>query len=98
MKAKCTRGFGRVEDPQTGEEITVEGVFDVSETVFERLDDAYPGMERVNDRDEAGATDTEDTDTAEEHSSETETFRCGVNDCSREVDNPDATCWQHDSE
>jgi len=24
------------------------------------------------------------------------TFRCGVNDCSREVDDPDATCWQHE--
>jgi len=23
------------------------------------------------------------------------TFRCGVNDCSREVDDKDATCWQH---
>jgi hypothetical protein len=23
------------------------------------------------------------------------TFRCGVNDCSREVDSKDATCWQH---
>lgn len=25
-----------------------------------------------------------------------DTFYCGVNDCSRTVDSPDATCWQHD--
>lgn len=23
------------------------------------------------------------------------TFHCGVNDCSREVESEDATCWQH---
>jgi len=27
---------------------------------------------------------------------EPETFRCGVNDCSREVDSPEDTCWQHE--
>lgn len=26
---------------------------------------------------------------------EAETFRCGINDCSREVDSPEDTCWQH---
>jgi hypothetical protein len=26
----------------------------------------------------------------------TDTYNCGVNGCSREVDAPDATCWQHD--
>lgn len=25
-------------------------------------------------------------------------YRCGVNDCSREVDGPDDTCWQHTDE
>jgi len=27
--------------------------------------------------------------------SEAETYHCGVNGCSREVDSEDATCWQH---
>lgn len=60
MKAKCTRGFGIVEDPQTGEEINVEGIFEVSEAVFKRLDDAYPGMETVDSTDETTDSDTDD--------------------------------------
>lgn len=27
--------------------------------------------------------------------SDAETYRCGVNDCRREVEGPDAVCWQH---
>jgi len=84
MKAKCTRGFGKVEDPKTGEEINVESEFEVSKAVFDRLQDAYPGFEAVS------SDETSDTEQAE-----AQTFRCGVNDCSREVDSASATCWQH---
>ena len=85
MKAKCTRGFGKVEDPATGETINVESEFEVSKAVFDRLQDEYPGFEAVS------SDETSDTDQAE-----TETFRCGVNGCSREVDSESATCWQHE--
>jgi hypothetical protein len=95
MKVRCTRGFGKVTDPETGEEINVEDTFEVSEAVFERLDDAYPGMEVVNGGSETGDESADTSDTTEEQSAEAETFRCGINDCSREVDNPEATCWQH---
>jgi hypothetical protein len=89
MKGKCTRGFGKVEDPKTGEEINVESEFEVSKAVFDRLQDAYPGFEAVS------SDETSDTNQAE-----TKTFRCGVEKsdgepCGREVDSPDAVCWQH---
>jgi len=89
MKAKCTRGFGKVEDPETGEEYNVESEFEVSRAVFNRLQDAYPGFEAVSS-DETSHTEPP----------ETETFRCGVaksdgSPCSREVDGPEQTCWQH---
>jgi len=87
MKGKCTRGFGKVEDPQTGETINVESEFEVSKAVFDRLQDAYPGFEAVS------SDETSDTEQAE-----TETFQCGVNDCSRKVDSESAKCWQHSGE
>lgn len=86
MKGRCTRGFGKVEDPKTGEEIVVEGVFEVDEATFERLEATYSGMERVESGDDSA------NEPADEESEE---FRCGVNDCSRTVDTADATCWQH---
>jgi len=39
-----------------------------------------------------GEPEVDETPTPE---AEETTFRCGVNDCSREVDSEDATCWQH---
>jgi len=89
MKGKCTRGFGKVEDPQTGETINVESEFEVSKAVFDRLQDAYPGFEAVS------SDETSDT-----NQTETETFRCGVEKsdgtpCSREVEEPEERCWQH---
>jgi len=49
MKGKCTRGFGIITDPETGDEINVEGTFEVSEPVFQRLRETYPGVEQVVD-------------------------------------------------
>jgi hypothetical protein len=91
MKGKCTRGFGIIEDPETGEEINVEDEFDVSEEVFERLKANYPGIEAVPQNE----TQTDTETSTEVESPEAETFRCGVNDCSRTVDSPEAVCWQH---
>lgn len=60
------------------------------------VDDEDVAAEVVANRNEItwadGAPDIEETPTPEP--AET-TFRCGVNDCSREVDSEDATCWQH---
>jgi hypothetical protein len=91
MKGKCTRGFGIIEDPETGEEINVEDEFEVSEDVFERLKETYPGIEAVPQNE----TQTDTETSTETESPEAETFRCGVNDCSRTVDSPEAVCWQH---
>jgi len=98
MKARCTRGFGKIEDPQDGTVYNVERdtVIEVSDAVFKRLDETYPGMEAVTDAEPGGA----EAETTEEHSAETETFACGVekangDPCSREVESETATCWQH---
>jgi len=86
MKGKCTRGFGIITDPETGKEINVEDTFEVSEPVFQRLRETYPGIEQVVDPPDESVRDTPAI--------------CGVEKsdgkpCSREVDAPDATCWQH---
>jgi len=91
MKGKCTRGFGLIEDPETGDEINVEDEFTVSEEVFERLKANYPGIEAVSQNE----TQTDTETSTETESPETETFRCGVNGCSRDVDSPEGVCWQH---
>jgi len=91
MKGRCTRGFGLIEDLETGEEINVEDEFEVSEAVFNRLQAEYPGIEPVSQDD----NQTDAKTPAETESPETETFRCGVNDCSRKVSGPNAVCWQH---
>ena len=85
MKGKCTRGFGIITDPETGDEINVEDTFEVSEPVFQRLRETYPGIEQV--------VDPPDESVKDEH-------LCGVEKsdgepCSREVESEDATCWQH---
>jgi len=92
MKAICTRGFGIITDPETGEEINVEDEFEVSEAVFERLKAEYSGIEAVS----SGETQTDESSSTETESPEAETFRCGVNDCSRDVDSPEDVCWQHE--
>jgi len=69
MKARCTRGFGKITDPETGEVYNVErdAVIDVSEAVFQRLDRNYAGMERVEDSNPKGkATETTEEDSAED--------------------------------
>jgi hypothetical protein len=85
MKIHCTRGFGRVEHPETGEEIDVEEPFETDRATFEALDEAYPGFEVVDSEGESA----EDTD------AEPDELVCGVNGCSRSVDSPSESCWQH---
>lgn len=48
--------------------------------LLESVADPQPGFETV---------DEPETD-------EPDGYECGVNGCSRSVDAPDATCWQHD--
>lgn len=81
MIIKCTRGFGLVEHPETGEQINVEEEFETDRETFELLNDSYPGFEIVAESEDTGG-DSED-------------IVCGVNDCSRSVESPDDTCWQH---
>jgi len=50
-KARCTRGFGIITDPETGEEINVEDEFETTKEQFERLDAAYSGMEIIESDD-----------------------------------------------
>jgi len=44
MKVKTTRGFGKVTDPRTGDELNVEGPFETDRETFEALDERYPGF------------------------------------------------------
>lgn len=89
MKGKCSRGFGIITDPETGDEINVEDTFEVEQEVFDRLKANYPGIEAVSSGDGSGGSEGESTDT------EREEYVCGVNGCSRTVDSESATCWQH---
>lgn len=60
MIVECTRGFGRVEDPRTGEEIDVQEPFETDRATFEALQARYPGFVAVNTPDkDAETTDAE---------------------------------------
>lgn len=54
MKVECTRGFGLVENPLTGEEINVEEPFETDRETYEALTDAYPGFRVIEAGDSAG--------------------------------------------
>lgn len=84
MIVECTRGFGLVEHPKTGEDIDVQEPFETDEETFELLDEHYPGFRVVEAE--------EPSDGAEDEDAEPE---CGVNGCSRTVPTPEASCWQH---
>lgn len=49
----------------------------------------------TDDAEEEPSEEPEPTQTEEDSSPEDETFTCGVNDCSREVESEDGSCWQH---
>lgn len=82
--------IGAVDHPDTGELIQLDEShpLDVAKVVAE--DYHFLHVES-----EAADTDTDKTTPNETDDAEAETFRCGVNDCSRTVDSADATCWQH---
>jgi len=87
-QVSCTRGFGIITDPKDGEEYNVAGdnTVLVSAEEAHRLKESYSGIV---------VADIDKTPTPE---GDKDTFQCGVNDCSREVDSPKDTCWQHGSE
>lgn len=87
MIVRCTRGFGKVEHPDTGEELNVEDELEVDRETYEALNDAYPGFEVVE-------ADSEDETTDEDEESDEEPV-CGYNGCERTVDDPSERCWQH---
>jgi len=66
MKAICTRGFGIITDPETGEEINVEDEFEVSEVVFERLKAEYSGIEAVSSDDSTDTSEPQENDGPED--------------------------------
>lgn len=64
---KCKRGFGRIADPETGEEYNVEGenTVTVSDAVAQRLKEAHAGIvvsEAGDSDDEPRGSDAEDGD------------------------------------
>jgi len=70
MKIECTRGFGLVEHPDTGEEINVEEPFETDRETYEALADAYPGfrvIEAGDDDSDPEGSDGEDGGTEQEH-------------------------------
>jgi len=76
-EVSCTRGFGLITDPQTGEEYNVAGAntVEVSNEIATRLKSNYSGVVISE--------------------VEPEEYTCGINECSRTVDAPEDTCWQH---
>jgi hypothetical protein len=110
MKVICERGFGFVEDPKTGEDINVQSAFETDRETFERLEAEYPGFKILeggesdsnpkgsstqNGEAQDASEGADETNAEAETDAKTETFRCGVNQCSRKVDAKDASCWQH---
>lgn len=79
-RLECSRGWGAVADPETGDDVSLAET--VPDDVALRLADHYTPITAVDLGDEP------DEDAADDYS-------CGVNGCSRDVDAPDDTCWQH---
>jgi len=75
-----------------GEELVVDG-----ETDAQALVDTYPNV-RWADAGRDHTVDTTDQTPRGEVDTDGATYYCGVNECSREVDSPEATCWQHGEE
>lgn len=92
LTVRCTRGFGKVEHPETGEEIDVQEPFETDRATFELLDEHYPGMEIVTD-----SNDSEPGQTDHPTNEDGEPLCVGMDDgqCSRVVDEPNSVCWQH---
>lgn len=101
MKAKCTRGFGLITDPETGDEIDVQDTFEVEKEVFDRLKANYPGIEVVALPSEPPDSEGEDapveSDNDHPTNEEGEPLCVGKDDgqCSRVVEEPGGRCWQH---
>jgi hypothetical protein len=65
----------------------------VDDADAQTLVDTYPNVRWADaDRDHSA---TVDQHVSGEAGAEGATYYCGVNDCSREVDSPTGTCWQH---
>lgn len=72
----------------------------VKENFGEWIEPVNPKGETPEDTDaesEDAESVSEGSEDNSDEGSETETFACGVNGCSREVDSESDTCWQHES-
>lgn len=94
MQVENTRGFGLVEHPETGEEINVEEPFETDRESFELLNNTYPGFRIVDD---SAESESDTTDSDHPTNDEGEPLCVGKEDgqCSRVVEEPGRTCWQH---
>jgi hypothetical protein len=91
VRLESSRDYiGAVDHPETGELIQLDA--DHSRETAETVADAYAFLSVSGETDGADADESE-ADAAE--STESEAYECGVNGCSRDVDGPDDTCWQH---
>jgi hypothetical protein len=86
MKIETTRGYGKVVNPVNGEEIDVEGIIEVDSETYEALKEKYSGFRIVDDKPRGSGSEDGGA----------ETYECGINGCSRNVDGPNETCWQHE--
>jgi hypothetical protein len=79
------KGDGQFTDNQNNRVIERGEVVELSESVAGRFD--FVEVDAPSSEGQCPDSDGEDTDA--------ESYQCGVNGCSREVDSEDATCWQH---
>lgn len=60
MIVESTRGFGKVKNPLTGDDIDVQDPFETDRETFEALDKRYPGFQIVSESDNPKGSGGED--------------------------------------
>jgi hypothetical protein len=93
-RLECSRDYiGAVHHPDTGELVQLSE--DHPRELAELVAAAHDHVSLADAETEDVSPDANDDAPTEADDAEAETFRCGVNDCSRKVDSATATCWQH---
>lgn len=70
--------------------------FEPTETELESFGELIDKIE--SDESQSDSESAESEAPTEVEDAEAETYTCGVNGCSRDVESEDATCWQHNEE
>ena len=78
---ECSRGFGVVEHPETGEEINVEEPFETDQETFELLNEAYPGFRVVDDTEASEGDESDDEDICGEEMTDGSTCKRPAGEC-----------------